>query len=86
MWVNPKDYRVVGAVLAAARVKAGVSQSELAHRLKKPQSFVSNYERGQRRIDILELAVISSALGGQPVEIMTEAFRRLRVVRGLRRH
>lgn len=31
---------------------------------RKPQSFVSNYERGQRRIDVLELPRIVEALIG----------------------
>ena len=34
---------------------AGVAQDELAFRLRKPQSFVSAHERGQRRVDLLEV-------------------------------
>lgn len=63
MWVQPKEYEVVGAALAAARDRAGLTQAQLAKRLRKPQSFVSNYERGQRRIDVLELLRIVEALG-----------------------
>ena len=63
MWVNPKFHRVVGAILEAARKKAGVTQVELAKLLKKPQSFISSYESGQRRVDLLELASIAAALG-----------------------
>lgn len=66
MWVNPKFHRVVGAILEAARKKAGVTQVELAKLLKKPQSFISSYESGQRRVDLLELASIAAALGLDP--------------------
>lgn len=62
MWVQPKEYKHVGAALTAARERAGLSQVQLAKLLRKPQSFVSNYERGQRRIDILELLRIVDAL------------------------
>ena len=80
MWVNPKDYKVVGSVLAAARVDADLTQSEIAKRLKKPQSFVSSYERGQRRIDVLELLAIATALGLRPTDILAEVLKRLRAI------
>jgi transcriptional regulator with XRE-family HTH domain len=64
VWVQPREYKHVGAALAAARDRAGLTQQQLARLLRKPQSFVSNYERGQRRIDVLELLRIVEALGG----------------------
>ena len=72
MWVEAENYRVVGACLAAARRRANVTQQELAARLGKPQSFVSEYERGQRRVDVVELLVISRALGFDPVDLFVE--------------
>ena len=69
MWVEPEQYKVVGACLAAARRRANVTQQELATRLDKPQSFVSEYERGQRRVDVVELLVISRALGVDPLDL-----------------
>jgi DNA-binding transcriptional regulator YiaG len=41
--------------LAAARRRVNVTQQELATRVGKPQSFVLEYERDQRRIDVVEL-------------------------------
>jgi transcriptional regulator with XRE-family HTH domain len=49
--VEPEQYKIVAACLAAARRRASVTQQAMAARLGKPQSFVSEYERGQRRID-----------------------------------
>jgi transcriptional regulator with XRE-family HTH domain len=72
LWVEPEQYRIVGACLAAARRRANVTQQELAARLRKPQSFVSEYERGQRRVDVVELLFISGALGADPVELFAE--------------
>ena len=78
MWVNPREYKRVGRVLAQARIEKDISQEELAIRLSKPQSFISSYENGQRRIDVLELIRISRELRINPVEI----FKRIATGRG----
>jgi transcriptional regulator with XRE-family HTH domain len=72
VWVQQREYRSVGAALARARERAGRTQQELAHLLRKPQSFVSNYERGQRRIDVLELIRIVDALAGDPRKVFLD--------------
>lgn len=72
MWVQQKHYQFVGAILVAARERADLTQQELARRLAKPQSFVSAYERGQRRVDVLELIRISEAVGADPTKVFAE--------------
>lgn len=51
------------STLRRARLEAGLSQAELARRLRRPQSFVSKYESGERRLDVLELREVCLALG-----------------------
>lgn len=63
VWLGTADHKVVGDFLGDVRRKAGVTQDELALRLKKPQSFVSSYERGQRRIDLIEFTTIVITAG-----------------------
>jgi transcriptional regulator with XRE-family HTH domain len=46
-----------------ARVSASLTQAELAERLSRPQSFVSKYERGERRLDVIEFLEVSKAIG-----------------------
>jgi transcriptional regulator with XRE-family HTH domain len=58
------------ATLRGARKDAGMTQQELANRLKRPQSFVSAYESGQRRIEVLEFLQIVGALGADPCELL----------------
>lgn len=72
MWVHPRDQQIVGTALAAARRRSNLTQDELASRLQKPQSFVSDFERGQRRIDLVEFVVIARALGLDPLEVFRE--------------
>ena len=43
--------------------------------LSKPQSFVSEYERGKRRVDVVELLMIARALGADPLDLFTEITR-----------
>jgi transcriptional regulator with XRE-family HTH domain len=78
LWVEPEHHKIVGACLAAARRQANITQQELAARLGKPQSFVSEYERGQRRVDVVELLVISRALGVDPIALFAEIARSAR--------
>jgi transcriptional regulator with XRE-family HTH domain len=76
-WVLPEDYEIVGEILAAARRRVSITQVELARRLKKPQSVVSAYESGKRRVDLVEFLLIAKTLGGEPVEIFAEIVRSL---------
>jgi transcriptional regulator with XRE-family HTH domain len=72
MWMEVEHYKIVGACLAAARRRVNVTQDQLAARLGKPQSFVSEYERGQRRIDVVEFLVISRTLGVDALDLFAE--------------
>jgi ribosome-binding protein aMBF1 (putative translation factor) len=78
VWVQQREHNLVGAALAHAREQAGLTQVQLAKLLRKPQSFVSNYERGQRRIDVLELLRIVEALKGDPKRVFVEIILRRR--------
>jgi transcriptional regulator with XRE-family HTH domain len=53
---------MVQALLREAREKAGLRQQDLAERLNVHQSFVSKYESGERRLELLELRRICVAL------------------------
>jgi transcriptional regulator with XRE-family HTH domain len=50
-------------LLQAKRKKAGLSQAELAQRLGRSQSYVSKYESGELRLDLIQLREICRALG-----------------------
>ena len=60
------------SLIIAARKEAHVTQQELAEQLGKPQSYVSKYERGERRLDVIEFLDIVEALGVDPRPLLEE--------------
>ena len=58
-----------------ARKRAGLTQVCLADRLGRPQSFVSKYERGERRLDVIEYCEVCRALGIDPVAFLEDFCR-----------
>ena len=53
--IYSKEYRSITEKLKKARFDAGLKQEDVAKKLKKPQSYISKIERGERRIDVAEL-------------------------------
>ncbi len=49
-------------LLKKKRIERNLTQIDLAEKLRKPQSFVSKYESGERRLDIIELFDICNAM------------------------
>ena len=50
------------ALLVSAREQAGLTQVQVAKLLGKPQSYVSKYERGERRLDFTEFMALADIL------------------------
>ena len=59
-------------VLIDAREAAGMNQTELAKAVGRTQSFVSNYERGQRRLSVPEFILVARALGVEATELLAK--------------
>ncbi len=55
--------RLLQKTLKEARAEAKMRQEEVARKLGQPQSFVSKYETGERRLDLAELQAICDVLG-----------------------
>ena len=61
--IHDPKYTIFREMLTTARTEQGLLQSHVAERLGKNQSFVSKYERGERRLDMPEFIEVADALG-----------------------
>jgi transcriptional regulator with XRE-family HTH domain len=58
-----QQYMAVSELLRELRVAAGLRQEHIAAILHVPQSFVSKYESGERRLDIMEVRGLCKVFG-----------------------
>lgn len=68
--LHSPEYQFLLTQLKEARQVAELTQSELSGRLGKPQSYVSKYERGERRLDVIEFLQVAQGLGADPYAML----------------
>ena len=71
---SPRQARLQ-ELLKSGRLAVGLKQEEVARRLKRPQSFVSNYEAGERRLNAIELIDVCEAIKVDPRAIVEELMK-----------
>ena len=70
--IHSEEYTALLRLMRQKRQDAGLTQLQLARSLKTSQSFIGKCERGERRIDVLELQAFCRALGIELQAFMTE--------------
>ena len=70
--LRSRGHQTLIAVLVAAREHAGLTQRDLAARLRRPHSFVGRIEAGERRIDVVEFIEIARVLDHDPRELFAK--------------
>lgn len=73
--IYPDQYAKLIELLVAARKKARITQTDLAQSLHRPQSFVSKYEAGERRLDPIEFVKIARMIRADPTTLLAAASR-----------
>lgn len=68
--VFSENYSIFRSLLIDARKEKGLTQSDLSECLSRPQSFVSKYESGERRIDVVEFLEIAKCLDLDPIKFI----------------
>lgn len=68
---SPRQKRLC-ELLIAQRHKAGLTQAEVAKKLRRHQPFIANIESGQRRVDVIELMAIGEVIGLDVGKIIRE--------------
>ena len=59
-------------LLTQARKASGLTQVQLSSKLSRSQSFVSKYEKGERRLDMIEVLEVTEVLGIDPIELLRQ--------------
>jgi transcriptional regulator with XRE-family HTH domain len=68
--IYSKKYGQFLDLLIEARKEADLTQVEVASRLGRPQSFVSKYENGERRLDVVEFLDVAKAIDFDAIKLM----------------
>ena len=76
--IHRGEYQVLVELLRERREAKAVTQMDLSRLLERSQSFVSDVERGQRRLDVIELRDICIRLNIDFLKTIAELERRLR--------
>ena len=71
------ETEVLKVLLREIRERAGYRQVDVAEQIGRPQSFISEYEAGQRRLDLVELREVCLACGTTLRKLVNEFERRL---------
>ncbi|WP_353642536.1 helix-turn-helix transcriptional regulator [Mesorhizobium sp. WSM2239] len=58
--------------LISLRKANNLTQTQVAEKLGRPQSFVAKYEGGERRLDVVEFLEVTAALDADPCEILSK--------------
>lgn len=69
--LHSNHYQIFRSLLVSAREKSGLTQVQIAERLWKPQSYISKYERGERRLDFPEFIELADVLGIDVVDFVS---------------
>lgn len=70
--MNNLKYNIFFKLIKQKRIDLNIKQKVIADSLKKPQSFISKYETGERRIDLIEFLDICFVLKINPIEFIKE--------------
>jgi len=69
-------YDLLRSELKETRLESAILQKDLAKTLKKPQSYISKVESGERNIDVIEFISYCTALGLDPVKWLSKLIAR----------
>ncbi|PSB19028.1 XRE family transcriptional regulator [Phormidesmis priestleyi ULC007] len=70
-----EDYKCFLKLLREVRERAGLTQEQIAERLETTQSIISKCERGERRLDVVELKAWCQALD-RPLPVFIAEFEK----------
>jgi transcriptional regulator with XRE-family HTH domain len=77
--IYTREYRILLRILRSKRQQKRISQEDLAKKLGVPQSFISKIERGERRIDVIDLFRYCEVLNIELVQFIKELIKEIKI-------
>lgn len=68
-------YQVLRELIRGERKARGMTQIHVAQRLGRPQSYVADFERRERRIDVVEYLALAEAIGFDPLALLANVMK-----------
>lgn len=68
--LNSPRYQVLRRLIRVERKQRALSQAQVALLLGRPQSYVADFERRERRIDVVEYLALAEAIGFDPLNLL----------------
>jgi len=73
--LNSPKYQVLRELIRIERKRRGLSQAQVAQALGRPQSYVADFERRERRIDVVEYLALAEAIGFDPLALLAAVMK-----------
>jgi transcriptional regulator with XRE-family HTH domain len=75
--VHSEAQKAFCELMIEARSAAGLTQHDVAKKLRTTQSFVAKYEGGERRVDVVEFVTVARAIGADPIRLLRALMRQM---------
>lgn len=79
--IYSEEHQKLRKILRRERLAAGLRQSDLAERTGRSQAYISKFEKGDLRLDVVDLVRFCDVIGCDVVDILAETFGRQKVVK-----
>ncbi len=70
--IHTARYETLRRLLVAARKEAGLTQEQVAARIRRPQSYLSKVEHGDRRLDVVEFLELAEAISADAQDLVRQ--------------
>lgn len=79
--IYSEEHQKLRKILRRERIAVGLRQSDLAERTGRSQAYISKFEKGDLRLDVVDFVRFCDAIGCEVVDVMAETFGRRKIVK-----
>lgn len=72
--IYSEEHQKLRKILRRERLAAGLRQSDLAERTGRSQAYISKFEKGDLRLDVVDFVRICTVIGCGVVDVLAETF------------